>query len=240
MASLPTQRVSSPSKTSIKPLSVLRKDLPRIRGTRGSTSKSTTTKSAWKWNVPTFRKTSSATPTGREIKRSTSSRVIHVGDSSGRESFLHIDNGMRFMLASRSVRDKHSSILGKSHGMRNLPGYLSFSGFDGRAKLWLWSTNKRNNGLNDGSNNGLIILDWIFNLDNRRLDVSGASVISRRHRILCHLGLTFYYFWKRRRVMVLHGRVPEPEDEASQLAVEESGADEPELGNPRLDKLKAG
>nr|GFC93235.1 hypothetical protein [Tanacetum cinerariifolium] len=41
-------------------------------------------------------------------------------------------------------------------------------------------------------------------------------------------------------VMVLLGRVPEPEDEASQLAVEESGVDEPELGNPGLDKLEVG
>nr|GEX07934.1 reverse transcriptase domain-containing protein [Tanacetum cinerariifolium] len=46
-------------------------------------------------------------------------------------------------------------------------------------------------------------------------------------------------------VMVLLGSVPEPEDKTSQLAVEESGLDEPELGNPRidkpmLDKLEAG
>nr|GFB01819.1 hypothetical protein [Tanacetum cinerariifolium] len=37
-------------------------------------------------------------------------------------------------------------------------------------------------------------------------------------------------------IMVLLERVPEPEDEASQLAVEESRVDEPELGNPRLGK----
>nr|GEY83514.1 reverse transcriptase domain-containing protein [Tanacetum cinerariifolium] len=70
MASLPTRRVSSPLKTSIKALPVLKKDLLRIRGTRGSASKSKTTKSAEKWNVPTLTKTSSATLTGREIKRS--------------------------------------------------------------------------------------------------------------------------------------------------------------------------
>nr|GEY88436.1 hypothetical protein [Tanacetum cinerariifolium] len=45
--------------------------------------------------------------------------------------------------------------------------------------------------------------------------------------------------------MVLLGSVPEPEDEASQLAVEESRLAEPELGNsgldkPVLDKLEAG
>nr|GEZ80257.1 hypothetical protein [Tanacetum cinerariifolium] len=115
-------RVNSPSKISIKALLVLRKDLPRIRGTRGSASKSTTTKSVGKWIVPTLTKTSSATSTGREIERSTSSRVIHVGDSSGRESLFHNDNGMRFMLALTSARAKHSSIPGKSHGMKNLPG----------------------------------------------------------------------------------------------------------------------
>nr|GFB19215.1 hypothetical protein [Tanacetum cinerariifolium] len=47
------------------------------------------------------------------------------------------------------------------------------------------------------------------------------------------------------RIMVLLGRVLEPEDEASQLAVEESRLDEPELGNsgldkPVLDKVEAG
>nr|GFD07854.1 hypothetical protein [Tanacetum cinerariifolium] len=37
-------------------------------------------------------------------------------------------------------------------------------------------------------------------------------------------------------VMVLLGSVLEPDDEASQLAIEESGLAESELGNPRLDK----
>nr|GFA93843.1 hypothetical protein [Tanacetum cinerariifolium] len=80
--------------------------------------------------------------------------------------------------------------------------------------------------------------------------------------VLCHLGLTFHYFGRRRSssrnrgsvicsstssgdtlqilLRVSNGvtwEVPEPEDEASQLAIEESGVDEPELGNPRLAKL---
>nr|GFB60747.1 hypothetical protein [Tanacetum cinerariifolium] len=129
----------------------------------------------------------------------------------------------------------------------------------------LQSTNGSNNRLSNGSNNRLRILYWSFSLDNRRLDVFGASVICKRHRVLCHLGLTFYYLRKRRRCsrnreslicsstlsgdtlqillrvsMVLLGRVLEPEDEASQLAVKESGVDEPKLGNLRLDKLEAG
>nr|GEZ11172.1 reverse transcriptase domain-containing protein [Tanacetum cinerariifolium] len=52
---------------------------------------------------------------------------------------------------------------------------------------------------NDGSYNGFRIWRRSFSLDNQRLDVFGASVISRRHRVLCHLGLTFYYFRKRKR-----------------------------------------
>nr|GFA57412.1 hypothetical protein [Tanacetum cinerariifolium] len=96
---------------------------------------------------------------------------------------------------------------------------------------------------------------------HERLDVFGAFVISRRNRVLCYLNLTFHYFRRRRGsrnrgsfvcistssgdnlpiflwlVTVLLGRVPEPEDEASQLTVEESRLDEPELGNPGLDKL---
>nr|GEW63701.1 hypothetical protein [Tanacetum cinerariifolium] len=127
-------------------------------------------------------------------------------------------------------------------------------------RVRLRSTNESFNWLGNGSNNGLRIWYWSFNLDNRRLDIFCAFVISRRHRVLCHLGLTFYYFRRRsgsrnhgsfvcistssgdtlkiflRLVMVLLGRVPEPEDEASQLAVEESGLDEPELGNLGLDK----
>nr|GEW36192.1 reverse transcriptase domain-containing protein [Tanacetum cinerariifolium] len=122
-------------------------DLSRIRGTRGLASKSTTTKSAEKWNFPTFTKTSSATLTGQEIDWSASSRVIKVGVSWGR----------------------------------------------------IRSTNGSNNGLSNGSNNGLRIWNRSFNLNNRRLDVFGASVISRRHYVLCHLGLAFYYLRRRRR-----------------------------------------
>ncbi|GJT85967.1 hypothetical protein Tco_1067684 [Tanacetum coccineum] len=128
MASFPTRRVNSPSYTSIKARPVFKKDLPRIRGTRGSASKSTTTKSAGNWNFPTFTSTSSAIPIGWVIEWFASSRVIQVGVSSGRESFFHMDNGLRFMLAPRSAKAKHLSIQGKSHGMRNLPGSLSFSG----------------------------------------------------------------------------------------------------------------
>nr|GFD47029.1 hypothetical protein [Tanacetum cinerariifolium] len=63
----------------------------------------------------------------------------------------------------------------------------------------LRSTNRSNNGLNDGSNNGLRIKDWILSMDNRRLDVFGDSVVSRMNRVQSCLGLTLYYERKRRR-----------------------------------------
>ncbi|GKF65197.1 hypothetical protein Tco_0191714, partial [Tanacetum coccineum] len=78
MASFPTRRVNSPSYTSIKARLVLRKHLPRIRGTRGSGLKSTTTKSAGNWNTPTLTLTSLAISIGHEIERSASSSVMHV------------------------------------------------------------------------------------------------------------------------------------------------------------------
>nr|GEY70764.1 reverse transcriptase domain-containing protein [Tanacetum cinerariifolium] len=55
------------------------KYLPRIKGTRGSGSKSMTTKSVGKWNTPTLTKTSLAIPIGLETERSISSRVMQVG-----------------------------------------------------------------------------------------------------------------------------------------------------------------
>nr|GEX75843.1 ribonuclease H-like domain-containing protein [Tanacetum cinerariifolium] len=105
----------------------------------------------------------------------------------------------------------------------------------------LQSTNVSSNGLNDGSHNGLRIRHMTLNLDNRRLDIFGASVISRMHRVLCHLGLAFHYFRKRRRGS--RNRLICSSTSSgdtlqillrSQIAVEESGVDELELGNPGL------
>nr|GFC07964.1 hypothetical protein [Tanacetum cinerariifolium] len=94
----------------------------------GSGSKSTTTKSAGKWNTPTLNETSLAIPIGLETKRSASSRVMQVEVSFGSESASHTKNGMRFMLAPRSAKAKHSFIPGNSQGMRNLSGSPSFLG----------------------------------------------------------------------------------------------------------------
>nr|GFB62678.1 reverse transcriptase domain-containing protein [Tanacetum cinerariifolium] len=60
--------------------------LSRIKGTWGSGSKSTTTKSAGKWNIPTFTLTSFAIPTGLDSVRSANSRVMQVGVSSGNQT----------------------------------------------------------------------------------------------------------------------------------------------------------
>nr|GEZ98335.1 hypothetical protein [Tanacetum cinerariifolium] len=93
------------------------KHLPRIKGTQGSGSKSTTTKSAGKWKTPTLNEISLAISIGLETERSTSSSVIHVGVSSGSESPSHTESGMRFMLASRSANARHSSIPKNSQGV---------------------------------------------------------------------------------------------------------------------------
>nr|GFC56268.1 hypothetical protein [Tanacetum cinerariifolium] len=82
-------------------------------------------------------------------------------------------------------------------------------------------------------------------MENQRLDVFGASIISWMHRVLCHLGLTFYYFRKRRRCSRNRGSLLCNSTSSSntlqillrsQLAVKELGVDESELGNPGLDK----
>nr|GEW53560.1 hypothetical protein [Tanacetum cinerariifolium] len=90
-----------------------------------------------------------------------------------------------------------------------------------------------------------------FKMDNQRLDVFGASVISRRHRVLCHLRLTFYYFRRRRRGSRNRRSfvcISTSSSDTLQIflrfvnsvvviiLVEESRLNEQELGNPGLDK----
>nr|GEW26866.1 hypothetical protein [Tanacetum cinerariifolium] len=65
-------------------------------------------------------------------------------------------------------------------------------------RIWYWRFLVRLRSTN-WSNNGLRIWYRSFNLDNQRLDVFGAFIISRRHHVLCRLGITFYYLRKRRR-----------------------------------------
>nr|GEW53365.1 stromal 70 kDa heat shock-related protein, chloroplastic-like [Tanacetum cinerariifolium] len=101
------------------------------------------------------------------------------------------------------------------------------------------------NGSFNWLNNGFRIWYLGFNLDNQRLDLFGASFISRRHRVLCHLGFTFHYFRRRRGSRNRGSLICISTSSGdtlqiflqSQLAVKESGVDEPELGNPGLNKM---
>ncbi|GKG26350.1 hypothetical protein Tco_0399496, partial [Tanacetum coccineum] len=104
MAALPTRRVISPSYTFINARLVFKKLLPRIKGTRGSGSKSTTTKSAGNWNFSTIKRTSLAIPIGSVIERSANSSVMQVEVSSGRERSFQTEYGIRLMLAPRSAK----------------------------------------------------------------------------------------------------------------------------------------
>nr|GEU63431.1 hypothetical protein [Tanacetum cinerariifolium] len=222
--------------------------------------------------LPAFTETSSATSTGREIDRSASSRVIHVRESLGREIIFHTDNGMRFMLAPRSARAKHSSILEKSHGMRNFPrppifsdGYgihsfgLSFGALTGASTGSI-------TGATTGSEFGIYVATWttedwtslvlpllvggivsFVTSVSRSTTLGGEEVVGivggeeevgivgLLYAIPLRVVIPFKSCFGL--VMVLLGDVLKPEDEASQLVVEESGLAEPELGNPRLDNL---
>nr|GEX99897.1 reverse transcriptase domain-containing protein [Tanacetum cinerariifolium] len=93
----------------------------------------------------------------------------------------------------KSAKDKHSSIPGKSHGIRNLLGSPSFP-------VRLRGTNGSNNELNDVSNYGLRSWHRSFNLDNRRFDVLVLPLLVR--------GTMSF-------VTSVLGRVLELEDEAS-------------------------
>nr|GEX77124.1 hypothetical protein [Tanacetum cinerariifolium] len=117
---------------------------------------------------------------------------------------------MRFMLAPRSAKAKNSSILEKSHGMRNLLGSLSFSG--GNASFIASVSRSTTRG---GEEEVIGIVGPLYAFPLRVVIPFKSS-----------FGL----------VMVLLRRVLEPEDEMSQLAVEESGLAEPKLGNPGFDK----
>nr|GEZ12622.1 hypothetical protein [Tanacetum cinerariifolium] len=185
-------------------------------------------KSAGKWNVPTFMKTSSATPTGREIKRSASSRVIQVGDSSRRESLFQTDNGMRFMLAPRSAKAKHSSIPEKSHGMRNLPGSPSFFGFE--ALTGATTGSEFSIGVSIWTTEGWtsLVLSLLVGVTVSFVTSVSRSTTLGREEVVGIVGSLICSSTSSGDTLQIFLQ--------SQLAVEESGLDEPELGNPGLDK----
>ncbi|GJV10349.1 hypothetical protein Tco_1351890 [Tanacetum coccineum] len=68
-------------------------------------------------------------------------------------------------------------------------------------------------------------------------DVFGASVISRRHRILCDLGFTFYYF--RRRSSMNRGlrNLPSIHLEFEELELDRRELDKKEVEQPEVDRF---
>nr|GEX91918.1 DNA-directed DNA polymerase [Tanacetum cinerariifolium] len=63
----------------------------------------------------------------------------------------------------------------------------------------LTPTCKSNYRLRDWRSNGLRVKNWIFRLDNMRLDVFSAFIVSMIHYVLCHLWFIFHHFRKKRR-----------------------------------------
>ncbi|GJR81895.1 putative ribonuclease H-like domain-containing protein [Tanacetum coccineum] len=75
--------------------------------------------------------------------------------------------------------------------------------------------------------------------NNRRLDVFGCSVISRKHRVLCDLGFTFYYF--RRGSSMNRGSLGEQGESRSKAVLEvEKFWKTMSLGNLPLIHLESG
>nr|GEV73817.1 hypothetical protein [Tanacetum cinerariifolium] len=165
------------------------------------------------------------------------------------------------MLAPRSARAKHSAILGKSHGIRNLPGSPSFSrnffrrtaeqcSFSGvlanSDSLSLFVNKVLMVGLNLGirmsaSAKGIEGL-WLGfgaltgEASGSMIRATTSSEFKNRDSVLTTrvpLRVVIPFNSSFGLVIVLPGRVPEPKDDA----VEESEVDEPELGNPELDKM---
>ena len=115
--------------TSMRVRPVVRNGLPRMRVVLLCSSISSTTKLVGKANGPTLTIMSSITPDGYLMEPSASWRHIQVGlTSSVKPSFLIVDAGIRLMLAPRSHKAVLVQLPSNVHGIRKLPGSLSFSG----------------------------------------------------------------------------------------------------------------
>nr|GEX69912.1 hypothetical protein [Tanacetum cinerariifolium] len=66
-------------------------------------------------------------------------------------------------------------------------------------KVRLWSTNRSNYRLRDWRSNGIRVKNWRFRLDNLRLDVFSAFVVSRIHCVLYRIWFIFHRLRKKRR-----------------------------------------
>nr|GEW42913.1 hypothetical protein [Tanacetum cinerariifolium] len=122
------------------------------------------------------------------------------------------------MLAPRSAKAKHSAIPRKSHGIRNLPGSPSFSAFSRFLSSFLLD--------------GYGIED--FRLDNLRLDVFSASVVSRIQCVLCRLLFIFHHLRKKRRRRLKNPPLKHLVFKEPELDKQELG--KLEVGKPRVDK----
>ncbi|GJV45425.1 hypothetical protein Tco_1429961 [Tanacetum coccineum] len=76
------------------------------------------------------------------------------------------------------------------------------------------------------------------NRDNQRWDIFGASVISRMHRVLCDLGITFHYF--RRRRSNRNRGLDFEELELDRLELDKQEVEQPEVDRLELDEPGVG
>ena len=109
-------------------LAVSMKGQPRIRGISVSSSMSIITKSIRKVDCFNFTRTSSTTPQGRVIKWFASCSVILIGTTFKFPSLLHIERGIKLMLAPRSMKVFPTEVVLVDHGIVALPGSLNFCG----------------------------------------------------------------------------------------------------------------
>ena len=117
----PTLRLSSHFLTSIKTAPVARKGLPSSSGTCVSSSISIKIKSTGKIKFSNLMSTSSRTPSGYAIVRSSIYRVIAVGVSSPKLSLFTTDSGIKLMLAPESHKVFLNSTFPMVQGMVKLP-----------------------------------------------------------------------------------------------------------------------
>jgi len=101
---------------------------PKINGISASSSISMTTKSAGKVKCFTQTKMSSITPYDLVMERSANCKVILVGIISSPPILQHIESGIKFMLAPKSIRALPTETASIEQGIITLPGSLCLGG----------------------------------------------------------------------------------------------------------------
>ncbi|GKF90531.1 hypothetical protein Tco_0274232 [Tanacetum coccineum] len=99
-----------------------------MRGTLLSSSILRMTKSAGMVNLPTLTSIFLDIPTRYWNDLSANLTLNLVGLRVSRDSFAYKEYGIRLMLAPRSAKALQEKVLLKLHGIRKLPGSLSFGG----------------------------------------------------------------------------------------------------------------